>query len=336
MLKVNKIKSGYAMKFKFISVLAITLAMLVIPLLSLADTPKTAIQTAVSTDGITYEKPKSNLTFDSFKVLKDGNISEISAEDYIFGVVAAEMPALYHEEALKAQAVAAYTFACYRKANNTNSNYDIAADPETAQCYITKEEAAARWGEKADEYSAKIKNCVDAVKGEWLSFGGAPIFAAYHAISAGTTNVCSDVWGTDLDYLKSVDSSSDLLADGYLSEVSFSSDELASKLNDISQSSGEAQNYFSDIKTTDNGYVKEICYCGKKTTGSDISKLLGLRSADFKISFSEGSFTFTVKGYGHGVGMSQWGANCMAKQGSSYKEILLHYYNCATLEKTGS
>ena len=88
-------------------------------------------------------------------------------------------------------------------------------------------------------------------------------------------------------------------------------------------------------KTTDNGYVKEICYCGKKTTGSDISKLLGLRSADFKISFSEGSFTFTVKGYGHGVGMSQWGANCMAKQGSSYKEILLHYYNCATLEKTG-
>ena len=89
------------------------------------------------------------------------------------------MPALYHEEAIKAQAVAAYTFACYRKSADTNKEYDISADPETAQCFITREEAAAKWGEKADEYSEKIEKCIDAVEGQLLTYDKAPIFAAY-------------------------------------------------------------------------------------------------------------------------------------------------------------
>lgn len=326
------------MKVTFVSILITAFAMLLIPLVSLSAKPS-AVQAAAKGDNIIYEENSTNIesnlniNFDSFKVLSDGKVLELDAKDYIFGVVAAEMPALYHEEALKAQAVAAYTFACYRKTNNTNSEYDISADAETAQCYITKDEAVARWGEKAAEYTEKIENCISSVEGEWLSYAGAPIFAAYHAISSGKTNNCSDVWGNDLAYLKSVDSMGDCLADEYLSEVTFTAEELIEKLKSIAKNTGEAQNYFTDIKTTDNGYVKQITYCGTKTTGAEISNALGLRSGNFEVSFADGNFYFSVKGYGHGVGMSQTGANYMAKQGSTYKEILFHYYRGVTLEK---
>ncbi len=321
------------MKGTFIVALITIFSMLVIPLSSLSGAENVSVPTAKPQNDILYENKTQNTKFEKIKVLKGGAVIEVSTTDYIFGVVAAEMPALYESEALKAQAVAAYTFAFYRKSVNQNTEYDISADPETAQCFITREEAAAKWGDKADEYTKKIGDCIAAVEGELLTYDGAPIFAAYHAISAGTTNSCADVWGNDLPYLKSVDSVGDKLADGYLSEVTFTADELAEKLNSIAAASGEAQNYFSDVVAGDNGYVKEINYCGKKTTGSTVSKLLGLRSADFEVSFNDGNFTFTVKGYGHGVGMSQYGANYMAQQGSNYKEILFHYYTGANLEK---
>ncbi len=322
------------MKGTFFIALVVIFSMLVIPMSSFSEPNDAAtILTANSQISVPFNSAQKNIGFERIKVLKDGTVSEYSADDYVFGVVAAEMPALYHEEALKAQAVAAYTFACYRATTNTNPEYDISADSEEAQCFITRTEAAARWGEKADEYAKKIDACIAAVKGEVLTFNGTPIFAAYHAISSGTTNACSDVWGTELTYLKSVNSAGDLLADGYLSEATFTIDELTEKLKDIKTASGEPQNYFTDIKTTDNGYVKNLMYCGKEVNGSQICRLLGLRSSNFAIKFADGIFTFTVKGYGHGVGMSQTGADYMAKQGSAYKEILLHYYSGATLQK---
>lgn len=322
------------MKGTFISVLAVAFSMLVIPLLSLTNAAQNdVIETSANANNITYQNEKSDFAFESFKVLKDDSVIQVSAKDYVFGVVAAEMPALYHEEAIKAQAVAAYTFACYRKEADTNKEYDISADPETAQCFITREEAAAKWGEKADEYSEKIEKCIDAVEGQLLTYDKAPIFAAYHAISAGTTNACADVWGNDLPYLQETDSIGDKLANGYLSDAVFTSEELAEKLKNITEFSGEPQNYFSDITATDNGYVKKITCCGKEISGSEISKALGLRSSNFEVSFADGSFTFNVKGYGHGVGMSQSGANYMAQQGSNYEEILLHYYKGAVLQK---
>lgn len=321
------------MKGTFFISLVVIFSMLVIPLSALSKTDNVALPTAKPQNNITYEKQNDKIGFEKIKVLKDGAVNEYSAADYIFGVVAAEMPALYHEEALKAQAVAAYTFACYRAQSNQNTEYDISADPDTAQCFITREEAAARWGDNADEYTQKIDSCITAVQGELLTFDKKPIFAAYHAISSGSTSACEDVWGDDLPYLKSVDSSGDRLASGYLSEATFSTEELTSNLKDISSPSGEAQNYFTDIKTTDNGYVKSITYCGKNVSGSQICKSLGLRSSNFTISFADDKFTFTVKGYGHGVGMSQTGADYMAKQGSNYEEILLHYYSGATLQK---
>lgn len=324
------------MKGLFIPMLAVVFSMLVIPLSSLKDVSHDKlVEVQASKSDVAYKQDnaKTTIGFDKIKVLKDDKVLQLSTKDYIFGVVAAEMPALYHEEALKAQAVAAYTFACYQKANNANTKYDISADPKTAQCFITRDEAKAKWEEKADEYEQKIDNCISEVEDQWLSFDGKPIFAAYHAISSGVTNASADVWGKDLAYLKSVDSIGDRLANKYLSEVNFSSEELAKKLKDINESSGEAKNYFSDIITTDSGYVKKITYCKKQITGEAISDALGLRSSNFEVSFADGNFKFTVKGYGHGAGMSQTGADYMAQQGSSYKEILLHYYSGVTLEK---
>lgn len=316
----------------FISIVVI-FCMLAIPLISISSNKESAITTAKPQDDIIYKESTSKTELESFKVLNGDTVTEYSAVDYIFGVVAAEMPALYHQEAIKAQAVAAYTFACYRKANNPNSEYDISADPEVAQCFITREQAAARWGDNADEYAKKIDDCISEVIGQLIVFEGEPIFAAYHAISSGTTNACSEVWSKDIPYLKSVDSAGDMLAEKYLSEVTFTADEIAKKLKDFADASGEAKNYFSNSKTTDNGLVKSITYCSKQLTGAEISKALGLRSSNFKISFEDNKFTFSVKGYGHGVGMSQTGADYMAKQGNSYEEILLHYYTGVTLQK---
>lgn len=320
------------MKGTFLIAIIVVFSMLAIPLASLDTKGGAVISTAKPQSNILYEKNEGNENLEKIKVLKDGKISEYDINDYIFGVVAAEMPALYEKEAIKAQAVAAYTFALYKK-DTASGNYDITADPKTAQCFITREEAAERWGEKAKEYEQKIDSCIAEVAGQRLTYGSKPIFAAFHAISSGTTNNCVDVWGGDLPYLKSVDSAGDCLADGYLSEISFTDKEIAEKLKNITTASGEAKNYFSDIKTTDNGYVKEINYCGKTISGSKLCELLGLRAANFEINFTDGAFNFKVKGYGHGVGMSQTGADYMAKQGSTYEEILLHYYTDAKLQK---
>ena len=151
------------MKGILIQSLIISFSMLVIPLFSISKPPKQATQTSATNSNIIYEKEETKDNIECFKVLKDGEICEVAVKDYIFGVVAAEMPALYHEEALKAQAVAAFTFACYKKQNNTNNEYDITVDPQTTQCYITREEAYDRWGEKADEYSQKIESCISDV-----------------------------------------------------------------------------------------------------------------------------------------------------------------------------
>lgn len=314
--------------------LVIVFCMLVIPLSNLQNKSTASLPAQNTQSNIPYQKDDTNLNFTKIRVLSGDSVNEYSAADYVFGVVAAEMPALYHEEALKAQAVAAYTFACYKMNNSTDKTYDISADAETAQCFITREQARTNWGDRADEYENKINDCISAVSGQILVYKNLPIFAAYHAISPGVTNSSLSVWGKDLPYLQPCDSFGDKLANGYLTEATFTADQLAQKLSDISGPVGDAQNYFTDIDPDDNGYIKSITYCGKKTTGAQISKALSLRSSCFEVAFADGSFKFTVKGYGHGVGLSQTGADYMAKQGSTYDEILSHYYKDATLQKS--
>lgn len=264
---------------------------------------------------------------------ENGSITEMKAEDYIFGVVAAEMPALYEEEALKAQAIAAFTFACRRKAENEGKEYDITNDHTTDQSFITEEAACEKWGEKADEYTNKIKTAINEVIGYMITYDNKPIVAVYHAISSGKTEDAKDIWGEEYPYLKPVSSEGDKLAKDYITEVSFTADELKEKLASDIELSGDAANYFGEISRTDSGVVKEISVCGKTLKGARIRTLLDLRSSNFEVKFNDEKFVFSVYGYGHGVGMSQNGANYMAKQGSDFKEILTHYYKGCKVEK---
>ena len=320
------------MKGTFFVTIVVIFSMLAIPLSALGTKQDDFITVSKNQSDVVYQKNNEQNTTEKIKVLKGDEVFEYEINDYVFGVVAAEMPALYDKEALKAQAVAAYTYACYKK-DTSNTEYDISADPQVAQCFITRDEARSRWGDKADEYAQKIDNCIAEVSGEILTYDGKPILAVFHAISCGVTNDCADVWGSILPYLKSVDSFGDTLCDGYISTVSFSSNEIAEKLKHVAKAAGEPQNYFTDVDTCSNGYVKSLEFCGAKISGAALAEALELRSSNFKIEYLDDNFTFTVKGYGHGVGMSQTGADYMAKQGSTYKEILLHYYNGANLEK---
>lgn len=293
-------------------------------------------QEAISASvGIT-DKPdkKTEITkAESFKVLIGDEITEMTAEDYIFGVVAAEMPALYHEEALKAQAVAAYTFACCRKAANIDKEYDITTDHTVDQSFISEADSKEKWGENADQYITKIKKAVEATKGLVVTYNGEIITAAYHAISSGKTEDSKNVWGGERAYLKPVVSEGDKLAANYITESVFTADELKEKLKSLVTFKGEPQSYFGKAIVTDSKTVTEIKVCDGKLSGFELQKALDLKSACFEASYKDGSFVFTVYGAGHGVGMSQNGANYMAKQGSSFKEILTHYYTGCKIEK---
>ncbi len=253
-------------------------------------------------------------------------ITEMTAEDYLFGVLAAEMPVLYEPEALKAQAVAAYTFACHRKAVNRDKDYDITSDYTTDQSFLSPDVAKSCWGDKEAEYTQKLQDCISSVLGRTLTYKGDLALAVYHAVSSGKTASAEEVWNSEIPYLCSVDSAADKLAKDYCSTVSFSKDQATEKLREIGDFSGSADRWFQNSVRSPLGRVQSIEIEDKTLTGEQIRNAFDLRSANFTVDYKDNQFTFTVLGYGHGVGMSQFGANEMAKGGSSYQEILNHYY----------
>ncbi len=271
---------------------------------------------------------------DTFKVLdkQSGKVTKMKSEEYVFSVVAAEMPALYEKEALKAQAVAAYTFALVRSNENFDKEYDITTDYTVDQSFISRDDAREKWGEKADEYEKKIDDAIGDVKGYTATYNGELALTVYHALSGGKTESSENVWGKDFPYLKPVLSEWDKLHSDYISEKIFSADEIKNKFSEI-DFKGEEKSYFSNISKTESGTVKNMIICGEEMSGEAIRSVLNLRSANFETDYSNGKFKFTVYGYGHGVGMSQYGADCMAKQGCDFKEILTYYYNGCKVKK---
>ncbi len=278
---------------------------------------------------LSSKAPAPASTGESFRVLitETDKVVKLSRDDYIFGVVAAEIGATYHEEAIKAQAVAAYTFALFRSAENADEPYDITDDSKTDQGFITREQAKQKWGDKYDAYAKTIDSAVTAVAGYRLIDADAkPIMAAYHAVSAGRTESAEVKWGEDIPYLQPVESVGDLLAPDYLSVREFTAAELADKLSKEVKLEGSSDGWLGEVKWSESSTVTSATFGGKALSGERVRELLGLRSAAFEVTYSEESFTFKVKGYGHGVGMSQYGANYMAKCGSTFVEILSHYY----------
>lgn len=252
------------------------------------------------------------------------NITEISLREYLIGVAFVEVGPYYHEEAIKAQIVASHTMLEYTKSHKTEDllGADITDDSSTHQGYMDIEEQKQKFGENYSVYREKIEKCVDEVIPYIIYYDNEPIIATYFAISNGNTENAKDVWGGDVPYLISVSSEQDKNATNFTSTKTFTTENFEET---IIQNGGKGIE-IGEIKRTDTGMVKTIVIGGKAFKGTEIRKLFSLKSSTFEISEENGKITFTVKGYGHGVGMSQHGANCLAKEGKTYKEILAHYY----------
>lgn len=272
-----------------------------------------------------------------FKLLDVSNnkVITVSDLDYLYGAVACEMNASYHEEALKAQAIACYTYAYKLRDHQTLTPSDdlkgahLKVDTSQNIGYMTEQKAKEKFGNNFDSYWNKIKSAVDSVYGQMVLYKEEPIIASYHAISAGKTETAEVVWGGKVPYLINVDSSYDKSVEGYQTLSNFTQEQIKEKLaaiyKDI-QFDKDIKNWFTAAKKSTAGTVTTIKVGNKNLTGKDVRTALDLRSANFTIEIKDNEFKFTVLGYGHGVGMSQSGANAMAQKGKNYKEILLHYY----------
>lgn len=245
-------------------------------------------------------------------------------EEYIVGVVSAEMPVSFENEALKAQAIAARTYA-YKRIDNIN---DEVNHNEIGQAYNSIEEMKAKWGNNFNEYYNKIRNCVYETKGMIMTYENEPIEAVFHSTSAGITELSENIWGRNLPYIKSVDSKVDENAPNFMYTTKIENskiiNEISKKFNNIEKN--KIIETFEIKNRSDAGYVLEVEVCGKIISGRDIRTMFNLRSTNFTIKKNKDSIEFTTKGYGHGAGMSQYGANFMAQDGKNYIEILNHYY----------
>lgn len=287
--------------------------------------------TQIATENATDE------TIAVFRTVSNETV-DMTMFEYVCGSVAAEMPLAYHEEALKAQAVACYTNALRLKNNSgSDSNGDISDDSKVHQGYIDKNERREKWGDDFDKYEQKLESAVKAVENEALYYNGELCVAAFYAISGGITEDAENIWGTAVPYLKSVKSEGDKLSPHYSSTVSFDKDDFkkyAAELNPNAKNETDLKNAVKIKKTSDAGTVLSAQVYGKTFTGEEIRKAFSLRSPVFTVKCTDTAVTFEVSGYGHGVGLSQYGADYMARSSSTYKEILEHYYTGVEIKKT--
>ncbi len=309
--------------------------MVLIPLVAVRKNKNNALET------ISLNKPenmvlgkKSSLHQAKFKVFDESSdkILKIPEKEMIYGAVAAEMPAMFENEAIKAQAIASYTYFCYLQSTKPKEQkYDFKINSQKGMNFVPEEQLKQNWGSRFDEYYEKIKNNIDSVFPMQVTYEGNPIFAAYHAISSGMTEKSSDIFGGDLPYLTNAESLGDKFAKGYETKASFSKEEFQKILatNNFKINVADSpENLIKNYERTPAGSVKNVLVGSYKIKGTDIRNFFNLRSSNFTVDYSpsENKFTITTFGYGHGVGMSQCGANYMAKQGQNYKEIINHYY----------
>ena len=255
---------------------------------------------------------------------RNSGVVTLELEEYIKGVVAAEMPLEFNIEALKAQSIIARTYTYKALARGTKLT-----DNESTQSYKSDDELRALWGSKYNTYINKLTSAVKDTKGMYLTYNGEYIEAVYHSTSNGKTESAEEVWGNAFAYLKSTSSEYDTTNKSFQMDKFISYSELSSLLNtNINQDSE-----FKILDRTVGDRVKSISINGTIFNGVNLRNTLKLRSADFSINKTDDGVIFTTKGYGHGVGMSQYGANGMANNGYNYNQILEHYYMGTKLEK---
>lgn len=282
------------------------------------------------------QENKSQYDYKNYGTIKllhknTGEVEEVKLDDYLCNVVSAEMPADYEKEALKAQAIVARTYTVYKINNKKHDNSDICDDSACCQAWISKEDRLVRWEESKRENNwKKIEEAVNETKGKIITYNNEPINAFFHSNSGGTTEVPANVWGgTGYPYLQVVQTAGEEGYNQYASEVEFTNEELINKLKEKYSDIQIDFNNDEEIKIlehTDSNRVKTIKFGNHEMSGVEARSILGLKSTNFEIEKKDGKIKFSVKGYGHGVGMSQTGADTMAKEGKNYEEIIKHFY----------
>lgn len=279
----------------------------------------------------TYDYKK----YQTVKVLhtKTNKVEEFNLDEYLYGVVSAEMPASFEEEALKAQAVVARTYTLYKIIHNNSKheNADICDNSSCCQAWISKEDRLAKWNEdKKEEYWNKIVKAVNDTQGKMITYNNEPINAFFHSNSGGTTEAPINVWGgSGYPYLQSVSTAGEDAYSQYSSTVTVTQTQFIETIQKVHSDFKIDFSKKDCIKVkeyTEGNRAKTIQVGNLSLSGVEMRTLFGLRSANFKITMEGKNITFEVTGYGHGVGMSQTGADSMAKQGSTYEEIIKHFY----------
>ena len=265
----------------------------------------------------------------------------VPVEEYLIGVLACEMSPTFHEEALKAQAVVSHTFLLRKQKEQTTSpdpdlnGADLSDDAARHQGYLTAEGRKQKWGDKAESYEARLKKAVRAVIDEQITYDGEPIIAAFHAVNGGQTLSAKQVWGGEIAYLQSVKSPGDKLSPDCTKTLALTEQEFAARAAALEgcKLEGDAKGWVGKIDADKSGFVKSITVGGISCGGQTFKTAMGLRSNVFTFEYRNATFFFTTVGYGHGVGMSQYGADYMARQGKKWDEIIRHYYTGAEIEK---
>ena len=296
----------------------VTLLVIIIPFLF--------VKIFVQTDEIKFKYITNNTI--RVKNEKTGQITKIPFEEYIKGVVAGEMPATFELEALKAQAVASRSYAMYQMTATKDKDYDV-LNTTSNQVYLTDEQLKANWKDEYTEKLNKIKTAIAETTGEYLTYKGQIVNAMFFSTSVGKTENSEEVFVSALPYLRSVDSIWDQDSPVYTDTYTFDLKDFYTKLN-------LPYNEKLTIEVTEKtstGRTKKLKINNQELNGRDVATKLSLRSNYFDIVQNENKITITTKGFGHGVGMSQYGANGMAKEGYKYDQILKHYYQNTEIKK---
>lgn len=326
------------MKKVILYFVGIIIIIFLIPIVCTSQIKETSADSNFTNNAVTQSIIENNYDYKQYQTVKllhtaDNSIEELKLDEYLYGVVSAEMPANFQEEALKAQAVVARTYTLYKIINNSTKHGEaqICDNSACCQAWISKEDRLAKWEESERENNwNKIVNAVNATQGKIITYNNEPINAFFHSNSGGKTEEVANVWGgANLPYLQSVETSGEDAYTQYSSEAEFTKSEFEQKIKDNHPDFSidyNQQDCIKTLETTAGGRVKTIKLGNLELSGVEVRNLLGLRSANFTVEISENNIKFIVKGYGHGVGMSQTGADALAKQGENYENIIKHYY----------
>ena len=316
------------------------LSMICIPvaMINPAATPATEPLHTQQVQSTAEPLPQHGDTITVFRTAENKSV-EMDMFEYVCGSVAAEMPLAYHEEAIKAQAIACYTNALRQKSETKNEESNITDNIKMHQGYIDEAQRREKWGADFDKYEKKLEDAVKSVENMALYYNNELCVAAFHAISCGKTEASKNLWGSAMPYLVSVDSSGDKSAKGYSSTITFNTEGFNKCIQALSPAPQSAKELTSALKITEkspSGTVLKATINGTTYTGEQIRSAFGLRSPAFTVKAEKDAITFTVTGYGHGVGMSQNGADYLAEKGYTYDKILAHYYQGAQIKTTNT